>query len=293
VHILPCLGARTAILEQICKPLFCPFFVQDRVVVKCRGHDTIKKRSGEGQMKFIKTMAAVLLILIQVGGCTAYNSQYVPFRPPEAYANKQEVDGVAVGAEAYLDKNTAKEAFGFDIRDCGLLPVQLILNNLSGKTLQIVGDHTFLLDAQGNYWQVVANQSAVDRIEKSTQLAALGKGAGGGALWGAAGGAILGAAIGIASGHNVGEAMGAGAALGGAGGAIIGTGKEATSTDRQTRILNDIRTKGLEGKTIPIDHLANGFLFFPGEAKTAKSIKLQLRELESGKVLNVTLNLNN
>jgi hypothetical protein len=86
---------------------------------------------------------------------------------------------------------------------------------------------------------------------------------------------------------------GKGAALGAAGGAIVGTGKEATSTDRQTMILNDLRSKGLESKIIPIDHLANGFLFFPGEAKTARSVKLQFRELEDGKVHNVTLNLNN
>ena len=244
-------------------------------------------------MKSIKIAAIVMLVVSQVAGCTSYNSQYVSFRPPEAYANKQEVGGVAIGAEAYADKNIAKEAFGFDIRDTGLLPVQLIMNNLSGKTLQIVTEQTFLVDAQGNYWQVIPNHTVVDRVEKSTQLAALGKGAGAGALWGAAGGAILGAAIGIVSGQNVGNAMGKGAALGAAGGAIVGTGKEATSTDRQTMILNDLRSKGLESKIIPIDHLANGFLFFPGEAKTARSVKLQFRELEDGKVHNVTLNLNN
>lgn len=244
-------------------------------------------------MKSIKTAAIVMLVVSQVAGCTSYNSQYVSFRPPEAYANKQEVGGVAIGAEAYADKDIAKEAFGFDIRDTGLLPVQLIMNNLSGKTLQIVTEQTFLVDAQGNYWQVIPNHTVVDRVEKSTQLAALGKGAGAGALWGAAGGAILGAAIGIVSGQNVGSAMGKGAALGAAGGAIVGTGKEATSTDRQTMILNDLRSKGLESKIIPIDHLANGFLFFPGEAKTARSVKLQFRELEDGKVHNVTLNLNN
>jgi hypothetical protein len=138
-------------------------------------------------MKSIKTAAIVMLVVSQVAGCTSYNSQYVSFRPPEAYANKQEVGGVAIGAEAYADKDIAKEAFGFDIRDTGLLPVQLIMNNLSGKTLQIVTEQTFLVDAQGNYWQVIPNHTVVDRVEKSTQLAALGKGAGAGALWGAAG----------------------------------------------------------------------------------------------------------
>lgn len=242
-------------------------------------------------MKAIRILTALLLITVQVAGCTSYKSQYVPFRPPEAYANKQDVGGVSIGAEGYLSADAAAEAFGFDIKATGLIPFQLVLNNKSGNTIQIVTDQTFMLDAEGNYWQVVPNQVAVNRIEKSTQLAALGKGAGVGALWGAAGGAILGAAIGIASGQNVGQAAGAGAAIGGASGAILGTGKEAVSTDRPTQILNDIRAKGLESKTIPQDHLANGFLFFPGEAKTAKTLKLQFKELESGKVFNVSLYL--
>lgn len=231
-----------------------------------------------------------MLVMVQIVGCTSYRSQYVSFRPPEAYANKQEAGGVAVGAEAYADSAEAKEAFGFDIRETGLLPVQLVMNNLGENTIQIVTDQTFLLDAQGRYWQVMPNSVVVERVDKSTQLAALGKGAGKGAFWGAAGGAILGAALGIVSGQNVGNMMGKGAALGAAGGSIVGTGKESSSTERQVSIVNDIRNKGLEGKSIPRDHLANGFLYFPGEAKSAKAIKLQLREYESGKIHNITLN---
>lgn len=241
-------------------------------------------------MNFIKKTAAILLIAVQVSGCTAYKSQYVSFRPPDAYANKQEFNGALIGAEAYAGRDEATEAFGFDIREAGLLPVQVIISNQGGKSLQIVTDQTFLVDAQGRYWQIVPNQVAVERVEKSTQLAALGKGAGVGALWGAAGGAILGAAIGIVSGENVGNAMGKGAALGAAGGAVIGTAKESSSTDRQASIINDVRSKGLEGKAIPSEHMANGFLFFPGEAKTAKAIKIQFLERESGKIHAVTLN---
>jgi len=243
----------------------------------------------EGIMKIIKMLAVSLVIIGQIAGCTSYKSQYVSFRPPEAYANKQESGGVAVGAEAYADSEAAEEAFGFNIIETGLIPVQLVMNNLSGDTIQIVTDQTFLVDAQGRYWQVVPNVVAVDRVEKSTQLAALGKGAAGGALWGAAGGAVLGAALGIVSGSNVGEAMGKGAAVGAAGGAIFGTAKEASSTDRPTRIINDMRSKGLESKTIPRDYLANGFLFFPAEAKTAKAVRLQFRELERGTVSTVNL----
>jgi hypothetical protein len=232
-----------------------------------------------------------MLIVMQVAGCTSYKSQYVSFRPPEAYANKQEAGGVSIGAEAYADIDVAEEAFGFDIRETGLLPVQIVMNNLSGGTVQIVPEQTFLIDAQGRYWQVVPNNVAVERVAKSTQLAALGKGAGTGAMWGAAGGAILGAALGIVSGSNVGNAAGKGAAVGAAGGAIFGTAQEANSPDRQTSIINDIRSKGLESKTIPNDYLANGFLFFPGEAKTAKALKMLFREIESGQVYTVSLYL--
>lgn len=242
-------------------------------------------------MKTVKKLAVSLVIVGQIAGCTSYNSQYVSFRPPEAYANKQVSSGVSIGAEAYAGSGAAEDAFGFDIIKTGLIPVQIVMNNLSGETVQIVTDQTFLVDAQGRYWQVVPNSVVVDRVSGSTQLAALGKGAGGGALWGAAGGAILGAALGIVSGSNVGEAMGKGAAVGAAGGAIFGTAKESGSTDRPTRIINDIRSKGLENKTIPRDYLANGFLFFPAEAKTAKSLRLQFRELESGTVSTVNLHL--
>jgi hypothetical protein len=235
-----------------------------------------------------KIVAVTLLCSFVLTSCTAYKSQYVSFRPPEAYANNQTVADVAIGAEAYADSAVAKDAFGFDIIDTGLLPVQLVMNNQNDSALKIITEQTFLVDAEDRYWQVVPNSVVVDRIEKSTQLAAIGKGTGTGALLGAAGGAILGAAIGIVSGRNVGNALGRGAALGAAGGAVIGTAKEATSTERQWTIVNDIRTKGLEGKMIPQDNLANGFLFFPAEAKSAKALKLQIKEIETGKIHSMT-----
>jgi hypothetical protein len=238
-----------------------------------------------------KLLCGMVLISFVMTSCTAYKSQYVSFRPPEAYANNQVVNGIALGAEAYADSAVAKNAFGFDIIDTGLLPVQLVMNNQSDSDLKIVAEQTFLVDAQGGYWPVVPNPVVVDRIEKSTQLAAIGKGTGTGALVGAAGGAILGAAIGIVSGRNVGNALGRGAALGAAGGAVIGTAKEATSNERQVSIVTDIRNKGLEGKLIPQDNLANGFLFFPGEAKSAKALKLQLKEVDTGKIHSLTLYL--
>jgi hypothetical protein len=239
-----------------------------------------------------KLLTILFLPVFLCAACTSYKSQFVSFKPPEAYANRQLVAGIAVGGEAYADKAAAEDAFGFDIRGAGLLPVQLVMNNQSGKTLTIVANQTFLVDDGGRYWQVVPNNTAIDRLENSTQLASFfGKGAGKGALLGAAGGAILGAALGIVSGKSVGEALGKGAALGGAGGAVIGGVKEGTSGEREYRITDDIRAKGLEGKEIPNDNLANGFIFFPGEATSAKELRVQLREKETGNTQSIILPL--
>lgn len=239
-----------------------------------------------------KIMACLTLAIFTLSGCTAYKSQYVSFRPPEGYLNYQVVDGVSLGAEAYAVKDDAEKAFGFDIKGAGLLPVQLVLDNRSGKSLELVAGQTFLVDNEGRYWNVVPNHAAVDRLEKSTELASFfGKGAGKGALLGAAGGAILGAAIGIVSGGNVGSALGKGAAVGAAGGAIIGGVKEGTSGEREHSIIDDIRAKGLEGKVIPRESLANGFIFFPGEAASARELRLQYREKETGAVRSVVLKL--
>ncbi len=239
-----------------------------------------------------KLISILLLCSFTLASCTAHQSRYVSFRPPEAYANRQDVAGIVIAGEAYAESRAAEDAFGFDIKSAGLLPVQLVLNNGSGRAVKIVTEQTFLVDRDGRYWQVVPNGVAIDRLDKSTELAAFfGRGAGQGALLGAVGGAILGAALGIVSRSNVGEAMGKGAALGGAGGAIIGGAKEGTSPERSHRIIDDIRDKGLEGKVIPEEYLANGFLFFPGEATSAKALKLQFKEIDTGKVYSITLAL--
>jgi hypothetical protein len=238
-----------------------------------------------------KLISLAMVLSFVLTSCTSYNRQYVPFQPAETYPNNQVAGGVSVGATAFANVDTAKDAFGFDIIDTGLIPVQLAMDNKSGGAIRIVTDQTFLVDRSGRYWQVVPNTAATERVDKATQSGAIAKGAGSGALWGAAGGAILGAAIGIVSGDNVGSAMGKGAVLGAAGGAVIGGAKEAGSSDRPRTIADDIRDKGLEGKVIPAGNIASGFVFFPAEAKTAQSLKLQVREVDSGKTYSLTLDL--
>jgi hypothetical protein len=240
----------------------------------------------------MKILSKLMILILLLSGCTAYKSQYIPFRPPEGYPNHREVSGVSLGGEAYARKKAAERAFGFDIRGAGLLPVMLVLDNKSGQPVEIIGSQTFLVDDSGNYWPVVPNEVAFQRLEHSTQFASyFGRGAGKGALLGAAAGGLLATALGIVSGQNVAEYLGKGAAMGAAGGAVIGGVHEGASGEREVQISSDLREKGLDGKLIPDQYLANGFLFFPGEAKSAADLRLQWRERETGVLHKVVLPL--
>lgn len=237
-----------------------------------------------------KMCIALLLPVFLLSACTTYKTQYAGFRPPEAYQNSQVVDGVVMGSEAFAGKNEAEKAFGFDIKGAGLLPVQVVMENKSGRSIEFVPSQTFLVDEEGRYWSIIPTRIAISRLEDSTQLASfVGKGAGRGAFLGGLAGTVLGAAFGIVSGRSIGEAVVKGGALGAAGGAVIGGTQEGTSGERQFRIADDLRAKSLEGKVIQDAFLANGFLFFPAEATSAKELRLQYREKETGRVHTVTL----
>ena len=231
----------------------------------------------------------LFVLLFGLFSCATYKTQYTGFRPPADYGNSSTVAGVTVGAEAYADQTAAREAFGFDIKKAGLLPVQVVMDNRGQEIFTVVGDQTFLVDAGNRYWNLITNAVAVDRVAKATESGAILAGAGKGAGWGAAGGAVLGAAFGILTGENVLETAGKGAAVGAAGGAVYGGTQGGTDPGRKRTVAEDIRDKGLEGKTIPGQSMANGFLFFPAEAQTARELRLQIRNLQSGEIHSLIL----
>jgi hypothetical protein len=228
---------------------------------------------------FLITALAVILL---ISGCVAYRSREVSFRHPSSFANMQFVAGAQVAAESHADPRQAKEVFGFDIRAAGILPVQVMIDNAGDQELQIVPSQTFLIDGQGGMWNLLSGATAYDRLAQSSEYGRIVEGSGKGALLGAAGGALLGAAIGVLAGENVGSALGKGAALGGAGGAVIGGIQGGSSDDAGLRISRDLANKELQNKVVEPGSLAHGFLFFPGEAPSAKTLRLQLEEVRTG-----------
>jgi hypothetical protein len=118
----------------------------------------------------MKKILFILGVLFLAAGCgTAYKVKPLPFRAPSSYANSLQVGGATLAAQAYADREKAKEAFGFDIRGAGMLPVQVIFDNPGPHALKIVPEQTFLEDESGNLWPILEEQFAYDRATKYAQ----------------------------------------------------------------------------------------------------------------------------
>jgi len=202
-----------------------------------------------------------------------------------------EVAGTEVAAKAYVDPAEAKEAFGFNVREAGMLPVQVVFDNKGTHSFEIDPSQTFLEDAEGNLWPILEKNMAYERATKYTQTKQIFKEGAYHGFLGAAAGALIGGAIGIVSGENVGSAIGKGAAAGTAVGGVIGGAKGATSNEANKSVMEDLRQKSLQTKAIEPRTLAYGFIFFPGEAKSAKQLRLKILEKDTGSFHVIFLNL--
>ncbi len=232
--------------------------------------------------KFFRTLA-VIVLLIMTACATSYKAKPLPFQMPGSYPNAQDVDGAVIGARAYTDAGEAKENFGFDIINAGMLPLEVVIDNKSGNSFEINPDQTFLEDREGKLWPVMSRDLAYDRATKYARTKeTFSEGARSG-FFGATAGALIGAAIGVLTGEDVARATGKGAAVGGAGGAVLGGAQAYAYGDARREIINDLQQKSLDAKPIKPNDLAYGFIFFPAEAKTARTVRLQLVEKETGK----------
>jgi len=243
-------------------------------------------------MKRIYLLSCIVLSALLIYGCsTTYKAKPLPFKAPGAYANAMEVAGTEVAAKAYVDPSEAKEAFGFNVREAGMLPVQVIFDNKGTHSFEIDPSQTFLEDAEGNLWPVLERNMAYERATKYTQTKQIFKEGAYHGFLGAAAGALIGGAIGIVSGENIGSAIGKGAAAGTAVGGVIGGAKGATSNEANKAVMEDLRQKSLQTKAIEPKTLAYGFIFFPGEAKSAKQLRLKIVEKDTGSFHVIFLNL--
>ena len=235
-------------------------------------------------MRYLRKAVLIAIVLALITGCgTSYKAKPLPFRVPSSYENSVEVGGATIAAYGYAKAQEAKEIFGFDIRGAGMLPVQIIFDNQGPHSLKIVPEQTFLQDEKGNLWPILEDQMAYERATRYAQTKQIFKEGAYVGFLGATAGAIIGAAVGIVAGQGVGSALGKGAALGAAAGATLGGAKGYAADQAPRAIINDLNQKSLENRPIKPNSLAFGFIFFPGEAPSAKLLRLQLMEVDTGK----------
>lgn len=84
----------------------------------------------------------------------------------------------------------------------------------------------------------------------------------------------------------------AGALVGAAVGGVLGGGAGAARAEQAKRaMMDDFNDKALRNRPVKPGDLAYGFIFFPAEAQTASSLRLQLVDQASKKPYTVTLPL--
>lgn len=227
-------------------------------------------------------MIAAAASMLLFACATSYKAKPLPFRSPADYPNATVVAGATVGARAFTDAKSATEAFGFDVRGAGMLPVQTVFDHRGSQPLKINAGQTFLEDASGDIWPVLSDKTANERATKFSKTKQIFKSGAYGGFLGASAGALIGGAIGVLTGKEIASAAGKGAAVGAAAGATAGGVKGYGSNDARRDIIDDLKSKSLENKVIQPGSLAFGIIFFPGEAKSAKQLRMQLVETDTG-----------
>jgi hypothetical protein len=238
-----------------------------------------------------RVLVLILAAAFIAVSCAKYERQVVPFQLPSAMPNAVQVSGASIAARDFPDKKEAESAFGFDIVGSGVYPLQVVFDNKGTHPIEIVANQTFMTDKDNKTWPILDAGLAYNRIQKKTQFGEIAPESTTAGLLGGAAGAVLGAAIGIVAGHSVGEFAAKGAAVGAAGGVLMGGAKAVTDTEPGRQIREDLQQRSLENRAIKPNELAYGFIFFPGEAKKARELRLQIREADTGKtyILNFAL----
>ena len=232
-----------------------------------------------------QTLATMLTMLFVLAGCSTYSHRVAPIDLPTTASGAMNVEGVRITAKAYLDPSVAKERFGFDIRGAGILPVQVVLDNQSGRSVMVDPAQTFLIDQEGRAWPLLSLQEAYNRTQSHVEMGETVKGTAKPAVLLGAAGALVGLAVGIVSGRDIGENVAKGAAIGATAGALSGGASGYESAAEKVR--KDLSERSLRNRSIAPGHLAHGFLLFPGkdEAKSISKLRLSLKIGDHEKVI--------
>ena len=219
--------------------------------------------------------------MLLTAACATYSYKPIPLKDVGSYQNSTNVAGIQMGAQAFYDTGKLKDVFGFNMKAAGVVPVQIALENRSGKTVG-VATGSMVLDEDGNWWEPLPADVVFSRINDYTS----GEFSGNQLLkdtflYGLAG-AVVGAAVGVATGTSVGEAAGKGAAIGGALGAskeILSMSGDSDDSEKAYSISKDFSGRDLSYRAINPQTMEHGFLYFPAEMKAPVKLRLFITDV--------------
>lgn len=236
---------------------------------------------------------ALVLVCTLLASCTTYDDRVPPVPLPSSNRDHADVNGARVAAEAYADPDQAEQAFGFDLRDAGLLPVRLLIDNQSTSVVRVNPQQTFLIDREGRAWPLLTGEQAYNRVASAVHVGTLVGNTSRGAVWGASVGGLTSFAIGLVLGGSVGSGLSNNlaehAAFGAGIGTLVGGGQDTSGLENQIR--RDLIAKSLRNQRLQPGELAYGYLFFPGknEAQSARALRIGLEFDGYPEVVNLPL----
>jgi len=212
---------------------------------------------------------ALIAMACLLSSCDSKQGGYEAVSLPESLAAPVAAAGTRFQALAYVNRQQSAAAFGLDIRNAGLLPLRISIDNRAGAAVKIIPRQTFLIDLENQAWPLLTSVQAFGRLEQAGihDLAYSSK-----------------------------PALDAMDSL--TGFALNVTTSATFSADAtayalpETRITENLKHKDLRNPTIPSGKVASGVLFFPGreEASSAHSLRICYEQDGRLKFLNLPLN---
>lgn len=212
-----------------------------------------------------------LLTVIPVYGDTLEVSD-VPFMLPENMRGHQDYEGLVVAVVPIATSEHSNRIFGFDMKEAGVLPVQVVMHNTGTKSFVITARQFFGITYEGTYHSALSAGAVGYRIKDvsvgsnvATQATVQG-------FWGAALGAGVGAGVGLLTG-DLGSGAATGAIIGGGAGVLSGVG-DGLSDDWTEKYKQQLAGQTLGNSDLHPGDIRSGFIYLPSKGYCKLRVKL-------------------
>jgi hypothetical protein len=108
-----------------------------------------------------------LILWVSGASCFAASFPDYPVKPAGEYPTAIEKSGYVIAAIPVEDRNEQRKYFGFDLRDRGLVPVFLVVENRTSDSSVLLKKDSLMYSPAGTSWSTLANAAKSSRIDKA------------------------------------------------------------------------------------------------------------------------------